>query len=56
MDETLAMAIRQEENNVERYLQERGIPTLAEAALTLLKSGQTSLEEVISLLNPGDIS
>lgn len=49
--ESLASVIREKESDVEPYLRERKIRTLADSAIELLETGQTSLEEVITLLH-----
>ena len=51
VDGELASVIREKESDVEPYLRERKIRTLADSAIELLETGQTSLEEVITLLH-----
>ncbi|WP_294142941.1 GspE/PulE family protein [uncultured Sanguibacteroides sp.] len=51
VDEELSGAIRREESDIGKYLRERNIRTLSDSALELLETGQTSLEEVLTLIN-----
>ena len=51
VDLTLQEKIREQEYNIEPYLQERNIFTLAENAFGLFSAGQTSLEEVYAILS-----
>jgi general secretion pathway protein E/type IV pilus assembly protein PilB len=51
LDEHLSEAIRKNELHIEAYLQKEGITTLKDAALTLLRDGNTSLEEVLPIVN-----
>jgi type II secretory ATPase GspE/PulE/Tfp pilus assembly ATPase PilB-like protein len=50
MDQELALAIKNNESNIEHLLEHREIKTLATRALEVLIEGQTSLEEVYALL------
>jgi general secretion pathway protein E/type IV pilus assembly protein PilB len=50
LDDALASAVRREEADVEAMLRERGIVSLRDAGLELLRRGYTSLEEIIQLL------
>jgi general secretion pathway protein E/type IV pilus assembly protein PilB len=50
VDEELADLIKTTEYNVGAHLQSRGIKTLAENAFELLEAGQTSIDEIYSLL------
>lgn len=51
MDDELATAARAGESNIEVLLQARGIISLKEAVIGLFLRGETSLEELIPLLN-----
>lgn len=51
MDEELASAARAGRTDIRQMLAERNISTLRDAAITLFINGQTSLSEVIPLLN-----
>ncbi|WP_291530711.1 GspE/PulE family protein [Bacteroides sp. UBA939] len=53
IDNTLSEAIRQNRLNVENYLKEQQVTTLKDSALSLLAQGQTSLEEILPILNDG---
>lgn len=50
IDEELSMAIRNNEADVNEMLQKRGIITLRQAAVDLLSTGATSIEELIPIL------
>ncbi|MDR0753874.1 MAG: GspE/PulE family protein [Prevotellaceae bacterium] len=50
VDEELSVAIRNTESDVESLLKSRGIISLKDAGLEMLKTGETSLEELIPLL------
>ncbi len=50
IDDALAAAVRREEADVDAMLRERGIVSLREAGIELLRRGDTSLEEIIQLL------
>lgn len=50
IDEILAQSIRTNQTNIKDELHQRGVDTLGDNALRLLKSGVTSLEEVYPLL------
>lgn len=51
LDEELARAIRGEESDISRFLEERHIRTLKDSAFELLEQGRTSLEEVLPFIN-----
>lgn len=51
MDSVLAEAIRSGETEINSYFKERNITTLKDSALTLLKQGSTSFEEVFLAIN-----
>ena len=51
MDEALTTAIRSGLSDIAPLLRERGIPTLREAVVGLFLCGETSLDELIPLLN-----
>ncbi|MDR1671287.1 MAG: GspE/PulE family protein, partial [Alistipes sp.] len=51
IDDALSAAIRHQEPDVEAMLAERGVTTLRDAALELLRRGDTSLEEIVQLTN-----
>lgn len=51
IDARLAAAVRNQEADVSALLKERGIQTLRETALELLREGLTSPEEILPLLN-----
>ena len=51
MDDELAAAVRSGRTDVAPLLAERGIPSLRDAVVDLFRRGQTSLDEVIPLLN-----
>lgn len=51
IDARLATAVRKQEADVTALLKERGVQTLRETALELLREGSTSLEEILPLLN-----
>jgi len=51
IDHYLAEAIRKKDLNVEEYLKKQGVTTLKDSALSLLKQGQTSLEEILPIIN-----
>lgn len=51
IDSELSQAIRCNELNIESYLKQKQITTLKHSALALLVSGDTSLEEVLPILN-----
>ena len=54
VDQTIAESIRQGQiSNLD--IRKNGLSTLADSALTLLREGQTSLEEVISFIDKEDI-
>ncbi len=54
VDQTIAESIRQGQiSNLD--IRKNGLTTLADSALTLLREGQTSLEEVISFIDKEDI-
>ncbi len=50
IDDALAAAMRREATDVEPMLRERGIVSLREAGIELLRRGDTSLSEIIQLL------
>jgi general secretion pathway protein E/type IV pilus assembly protein PilB len=50
IDDDLAAAVRREEPDIETMLDKRGITTLRQAALEMLRLGETSLEEVIQFV------
>lgn len=50
MDKELSEAVRQSKDDISDELQERGIVTLKESALTLFARGNTSLEELLPQL------
>ncbi len=50
LDQTLARMVKEGRLEVESYLRERGVATLAERAFLALAAGETSLEEVYPLL------
>lgn len=51
MDDELAASVRSGRTDVAPLLFERGIPSLRDAVVDLFRRGQTSLDEVIPLLN-----
>ena len=51
MDDELAAAVRSGRTDVAPLLAERGIPSLRDAVVDLFRRGETSLDEVIPLLN-----
>jgi general secretion pathway protein E/type IV pilus assembly protein PilB len=51
IDQTLALAIKGNNHEVDTLLNERGIKTLATRAYEVLIEGTTSLEEVYPLLS-----
>ncbi|MEG0499683.1 MAG: GspE/PulE family protein [Rikenellaceae bacterium] len=51
VDDFLKEAIRKGDDDVREYLRKQGITTLSDSAKHLLSSGQTSLDEVLPLLN-----
>lgn len=51
MDEYLGKAVKDRSQDVTEYLRKKGITSLKEAAMTLYMTGETSYEEIISLLN-----
>lgn len=51
MDRNLSEAVRNGVRDVRKYLAEAGVKTLRDSAVALLASGETSLEEVMPLLN-----
>ena len=51
IDDRLSEAIRTSQADVSDLLRERGITTLRESALALFWAGETSLEEVLPLMN-----
>lgn len=51
MDEYLGKAVKDRSQDVTEYLRKKGIMSLKEAAMTLYMTGETSYEEIISLLN-----
>lgn len=51
IDSFLSQAIRDNERDVDKYLQQKQVATLKHSALTLLESGETSLDEVLPILN-----
>jgi general secretion pathway protein E/type IV pilus assembly protein PilB len=50
IDDELSVAIRNTESDIEPLLKTRGIVSLKDAGLEMLKKGETSLEELIPLL------
>lgn len=50
IDAEIAEAIKAERSEIEKLLKDRGVQKLSEKAFELLESGETSLEEVYSLL------
>ena len=50
VDDELSIAIRNTESDVEKLLKTRGIVSLKEAGIEMLKKGETSIEELIPLL------
>lgn len=51
IDRSLAEAIREKQLDVEDYLRKQGVTTLKDSAISLLTQGQTSLEEVLPIMN-----
>ena len=51
IDSTLSQAIREDERDIEHYLKQKQITTLKHSAMALLESGDTSLDEVLPILN-----
>ena len=51
MDEALSAAARMQQADIAPLLNERGIPSLKDAVIELFRCGETSLDEVIPLLN-----
>ncbi len=51
IDRILAEAIRKKQLDIEEYLKKQHITTLKDSALSLLAQGQTSLEEVLPIMN-----
>lgn len=51
IDSTLSQAIREGERDIEQYLKQKQITTLKHSAMALLESGDTSLDEVLPILN-----
>lgn len=51
MDEALSAAARMQQADITPLLNERGIPSLRDAVIELFRCGETSLDEVIPLLN-----
>lgn len=51
IDSVLSQAIRDNERDIEKYLTQNHVSTLMHSALTLLESGETSLDEVLPILN-----
>jgi type IV pilus assembly protein PilB len=51
IDSVLSQAIRDNEREIEKYLTQNHVSTLMHSALTLLESGETSLDEVLPILN-----
>ena len=51
MDDELAAAVRSGRTDVAPLQAERGIPSLRDAVVDLFRRGETSLDEVIPLLN-----
>ncbi len=51
VDDALAAAVRRGENDITPLLAERGITSLRDAVVDLFRRGETSLEELIPLLN-----
>lgn len=51
LDDELAAAARADRADVAPLLAERGIPSLRDAVVELFRRGETSIDEVIPLLN-----
>jgi len=51
VDSTLSQAIRDNERDIEPYLKQNQVTTLKHSAMILLESGETSLDEVLPILN-----
>ena len=51
LDERLSAAVKAGEHNVDDYLRSRGVRTLKDSAMALYENGETSFEEIISMLD-----
>lgn len=51
IDSYLSQAIRGNERDIDQYLKQNQITTLRASAMTLLESGETSLDEILPVLN-----
>lgn len=51
IDAVLSQAIRDNKREIEKYLTQNKVSTLMHSALTLLESGETSLDEILPILN-----
>lgn len=51
IDKQLSQLIRDRENDIDGYLRQHGIKTLKDSALELFGKGETSLEEILPVIN-----
>lgn len=51
IDSTLVNEIRNNAQDIDSYLKQKGIVTMRQAAVGMLRSGETSLEEIIQIIN-----
>ena len=51
MDDYLSAAVKNNVQNVDEYLRQKGVRTLRDSAIAIYENGDTSLEEIISMLD-----